>query len=145
MIGAARIVPSADGTYRPDPAGQWAAICPVRNSNLKLVDCVAWHVEMSGRWWLRHGDECPLLGARQLAVARYFGEVIQLHSTPEDWLLALGRGVAILKWDVDYRDLFDGVARVECDSPALQERLRDALRRWEPSVTIKPSEVRRAA
>ena len=145
MIGAARIVPSADGTYRPDPSGQWAVILPVRDREGELCDLAAWFPNQPERWWLRFGDATPLLGARALAVAAYFGDPIELFPTPEQWALAGGRGCAALNWCAPIGDLFEGVSRVECDSPALQVRLRDTLRRWEPPVTVKPSEARRAA
>ena len=141
-VPAARILPYDDGTYRPDPDGDWAVILPVRDRNKELCDLVAWLLDEPGRWWLRHGDETPILGSRRLAVAAYFGDTIRLYSTPERWLLARGDGAVVLKWDVDCRNLFDGVGRVECDCPVLELRFRDSLRRWEPLLT---SETRHAA
>ena len=126
---------SDDGTYFPDPTGEWAVILPVRDRNNELCDLVAWLLDDPGRWWLRHGDETPILGCRRLAVAAYFGDAIKLYSTPERWLVARGHGAVILKWDVDCRDLFDGVARVECDCPTLATKFRQTLRRWEPKIT----------
>ncbi len=117
MIGAARIVVASDGTYRPDTAGQYAVIIAVHDQDREIADLCAWFPDRPGRWWLRYADEAPILGARALAMARYFGEAIKLYSTPERWLLVRGDGVVILRWSVDYRDLFDGVGRVECDSP----------------------------
>ena len=142
MIGAARIVPSADGTYQPDPSGEWAVILPVRDRDGELCDLATWFSDQPGRWWLRHGDETPILGSRRLAVAAYFGDAIRLYSTPERWLLASGDGTVVLKWGVDCRDLFEGVKRVDCDCPPLEARFRDSLRQWEPLLT---SEVRYAA
>ena len=135
MIPAARIRTADDGTYRPDSTGEWAAILPVHDRHNELCDLVAWLLDEPGCWWLRHSDETPILGTRRLAVAAYFGDAIHLYSTPERWLLARGDGAVVLKWDVDCRDLFDGVARVVCDCPALEARFRDSLRRWEPLVT----------
>lgn len=134
MIGAARVVVAGDGTYRPDASGQYGAILPVYGSDGELGDLVAWFLEQPTHWWLRDGGE-PILGSRALAVAAFFGDPIRLYSTPEQWLLAGGSGVVILLWDVDCRELFDGVGHVECDCPQLEQRFRQALRRWEPSVT----------
>ena len=41
-FGAARIVTSADGTYRPDQAGEWAAVMGVHDRFGELVDLVSW-------------------------------------------------------------------------------------------------------
>ncbi len=140
----AQIATFADGTYRRDPGGEWAVILPVHDRDKTLCDLVAWLLDDPGSWWLRHGDETPILGSRRLAVAAYFGDAIRLYSTPQHWLLARGDGAVVLKWDVDCRDLFDGVARVECDCPALETRFRDSLRRWEPLLT-SVRDVRHAA
>lgn len=143
-IPASRIITFADGRYKRDSSGRPAIIWPVLNSERELVDTLAWHVETPTRWWLRYADDCPLLGARQLAVARYFGDSIQLHPTPQHWLLAHGKGVVILRWDFDYRGLFEGVPSVECDCSALKTRIRDSFRRWEPLV-ISTWKVRHVA
>ena len=69
-IGAARIATRPNGTYTPDPAGEWAAVIPVMGFTLEpvgvdengaliwddvysLIDIVAWHPTNPGRWWLR--------------------------------------------------------------------------------------------
>ena len=88
-----------------------------------------------------YADDCWLLGSRQLAVAAYHGDAIRLHSTPERWLRAGRVGVVILNWGIDCRDLFEGVERVECNSPQLEQMLRRGLRRWEPPL----ASVREAA
>ena len=137
MIPAARIITSADGRYRRDPSGRPAIIWPVRDSERELVDLVAWHVEAPGHWWLFYADDCPLLGARQLAVARYFGDSIELHPTPQDWLLASRQGVVILRWDVNYRDIFEGVGTVQCCSVDFESRFRQALRAREPATIVR--------
>ena len=66
VLGAARIMTSADGTYRPDAAGEWAAILAVHDRFGELVDLVSWLPENPCRWWLRIGDETPVLGAQAL-------------------------------------------------------------------------------
>ncbi len=140
-LPAARIVTSADGTYKCDPNGRPALIWPVRNTERELVDTVAWHIETPGHWWMHYGDDCPLLGARQLAIARYFGDAIELHPTPHDWLLAHGNGVVILRWDVDYRDVFEGVGTVQCCSVNFEHRFRRALRALEPDIVVGASRM----
>ena len=144
MIAAARIITAGDGTYRPDTSGEWAAILAVHDQDGEVADLCAWFLDQPSRWWLYYGDEMPILGARALAVAAYFGDPIRLHSTPERWLLARGDGVVILRWDVDCRELFEGVSHVECDCPQLQRRFHQALRSWEPPVSIV-GEARHAA
>ena len=141
-LPAARIVTSADGTYKCDPNGRPALIWPVRNTERELVDTVAWHVETPTHWWMYFGDDCPLLGARQLAVACYFGDAIELHPTPQSWLLALGRGVVILRWNyLDLDLLFDGVGTVHCCSFDFEHRFRQALRAREPDIVVGASRM----
>ena len=139
MIGAARIATSDDGTYQPDPAGEWAAILAVHDRFGELVDLVSWLPENPCRWWLRVGDETPILGSQALAFAADCGESIHLVSTPNAWLSArLRHGdhevVCILSWAVDLCPLFHGVETVVCDTPGLARRLREKLREWEPEV-----------
>ena len=139
-----RIVTAADGTYRRDRDGLPAATLAVRDRYGELCDFLAWIPPARSPWWLLHGGETPILGARALALAAYFGDTVRLYSTPEAWAVAGGDDVVILKWDVDCGELFEGVARVECDCPELQQRLRQMLRRWEPTlVTVR--EVSHAA
>ena len=143
MIGAARIVVSGDGTYQPDASGQWAAILAVHDQDGEVADLVAWLVDRPGRWWLRYG-EVVVLGARTLAVARYHGDPITLHDTPQSWALARGVGACVLRWDVDLRELLDGIARVDC-APNLADRLRRSLRQWEPVMPAPARRIRDAA
>ncbi len=151
MIGAAPIATSDDGTYQPDPAGEWAAILAVHDRFGELVDLVSWLPENPCRWWLRVGDETPILGCQALAFAADCGKRIRLWSTPEQWLRAGGLGqrhqdVCILHWGVDLAPLFDGVSHVLCESLGLEHRLRSTLRIWEPKINTTPrSEVRNAA
>ena len=142
-IPAARIRADKDGTFRRDPEGEPAIIWPVLDSDREIVNLVAWHVETPTRWWLFYADDCPLLGARQLAVARYFGDPVQLHPTPQHWVLANRQGVVILRWDIDYHDVFDGVGSVQCCSVDFEHRFRQALRAREPATIVR--EMRHAA
>ena len=131
VFGAARIVPSDDGTYEPDPAGEYAAILGVHDRDGELVNLCAWFPDKPGHWWLRYRDECFFLGARALEIAAYFGDPIELHGTPQDWALAGGQGACVLRWDVDLRPWFEGVRRVD-SHPAVAARLRQNFRTWEP-------------
>ena len=142
-FGASRIVTAADGTYRPDTEGEWAAALGVHDQDGELADLVAWFPDRPGRWWLRYG-EVVVLGARALAVARYFNDPTTLHGTPQSWALARGKGVCVLRWDVDLWELFDGIARVDC-VPNLADRLRRSLRQWEPVLPAPARRVRHAA
>ncbi len=155
-IGAARIVTSADGTYTPDPAGEWAAVMPVMGFTVEpvgfnverhlvwddiygLIDLVAWHPTNPGRWWLRRGDMTPILGVRDLRMAADLNESITVYETPEAWgrdAGAGGHGVCVLQWAAPLNELFEGVARVECESPRLKRRLVSAWRSWEPGARL---------
>ncbi len=139
MLGAAPVMTSANGTYRPDPAGEWAAILAVHDRFGELVDLVSWLPENPCRWWLRLGDETPVLGAQALALAADCGKSIRLFSTPERWLRGRGdrghhRDACVLNWGVDLRPLFDGLSQIWCDTLGLERRLREKLRQWEPEI-----------
>ena len=145
FIGAARIVSHRDGTYTPAATGEWVVLMGVFDRLGELCDLVAWQPDHPGRWWLRVGDVCPLLGAGNLELAVLCHESITVHPTPEARVRAAGRGVCILDWDAPLNEIFDGVVAVECSNPTLKHQFRQALRRREPSITIKRQEVSRAA
>ncbi len=159
-IGASRIATKPDGTYTPDPAGEWAAVMSVMGFMLEpvgfgadgalvwddiyeTVDIVAWFTEAPDRWWLRRADATPIIGVRELRMAADLGNPITLFETPESWALADGHGVCVVIWGARLNELFDGVGRVECESPAHRDRFTKALRQWEPEVTGR--RVRHAA
>ena len=146
MIGAARIVTSRDGRYRPDPDGELAIILAVSAFQLEVVDVdlneaevyattdiVAWFPEKPGRWWMRLGTE-PVLGARDLRIAADMGGTIRLHPTPLTWAEAGGRGVCVLQWGSHLRPLFEGVERIDYSDPRLKYKVTRMLRSWEPEV-----------
>ena len=153
-FGRSRVQPLASGAYRPSGDGQWAVILGVQDRFDEIVDLVAWLPKDPSRWWLRDGDETPILGARALAFAADCHEPATLLPTPEAWLFAhrerpkidarmtgaevyVGPDavVCIMDWGVDLGPLFDGVSRVNCESQALSERFTTALRQWEPKIT----------
>ena len=149
-LGVERIVTTTSGTFAPDDHGKLAAVLGVDDRYGELVDLVAWFPDRPSPWWLRHGDDCPILGAAALAQAAWHGEAVKLYSTPEAWLSAQSREgsgwmVCILDWGVDLAPLFDGVSRVNCDSPELQNRLWRAFRKREPRITAPGRGARRAA
>ena len=143
--GADRIKPSSDGIYKPDPAGEPAIILAVVDSNDRWCDTLAWFYDDPSKWWCLFGDETPVLGAENLGVAAFCGHPIVLHATPQDWLLAGGKGACVIRWGAYLRELFDGIPAVRCDSPALRARLQNALRSWEPRLTVSRVEVAHAA
>ena len=149
-FGRARVQPLASGAYRPSCDGKWAVILEVRDRHNELADLVAWLPGDPGHWWLRDGDETPLLGARSLAYAADCHEPVTLLPTPEAWLFAHRERserclVSIMDWGVDLAPLFEGVLRIDCDSPELQKRLQRALRAWEPKITVARQEGLHAA
>ncbi len=139
-----------DGTWRADPSGAPAVMKPVLDRFNDWVDILAYHVDDPCEWRLRFGDSCPLLGADALAMAAYHHDPVTLCSTPERWLIGQRRApsapspVCILDWGVGLGPLFDGVSHVECDSPALRDRLRKALRSWEPKMSTRRSHPARS-
>ena len=149
-FGRARIQPLASGNYRPSDDGKWAVILEVRDRHNELADLVAWLPEDVSRWWLRHGDETPLLGARSLVFAADCHEPVTLLPTPEAWLFSHSKPnshaiVCVLDWGVDLGPLFEGVSQVECDGSELQKRLQRSIRAWEPQIRAPRQGARRAA
>lgn len=151
-FGRARIQPLEGGTYRPVAAGQAAVILAVDDRYGEIADLVVWSPDKPSEWWLRFGDECPILGAADLAFAADCHEPVTLLPTPEAWLFSHSKPnsravVAVIDWGVDIGPLFEGVTTVSCDSPELRDRFRKALRAWEPKTTSTSStrEVRHAA
>ncbi len=130
-----------DGTWRADPSGAPAVLIPVHDRDGVAVDIIAYHLNDPSEWRLRFGDECPILGAADLAQAAWYQEPVSFYSTPERWLIGRRRApsvpspVCILDWGVELEPLFEGVSRVECDSPELRDRFRKAIRSWEPKIT----------
>ena len=138
----------ADGTWRVDPSGAPAVLVPVRDRLGDWVDIVAYHIDQPCEWRVRFNDCSPVLGGEALAMAAYHHDPVALFSTPERWLLSQWRTspppVCVLDWGVDLGPLFDGVSHVECDSPALRDRFRKALRSWEPKMSTRRSHPARS-
>lgn len=152
ISGTAHIRPEAGGTFRYDPKGQPATTLGVNDRHGNLVDVVAW-CDDSRHWWLRRGDQTPILGARALAIAAWHGEPVKIHCTPEGWFQAIERAsgtdttarICILQPGADLRPLLDGVSRVDCETADLEDMLRRDLRAWEPKITSPPKAARHAA
>lgn len=136
MMHVHKITTHRDGSFVFTPDGEPAIVAKIHDAHGALSDFVAWQPERPGQWWLRHGD-IAVLGGHTLAVAAWHGDNIRLSPTPQDWFRTRQRGVCILLWTAPMRELFEGVSRVECDSPELQQRLEPALRRWEPRITTR--------
>ncbi|MCH8096405.1 MAG: hypothetical protein IID53_04950 [Proteobacteria bacterium] len=146
-LGVERIVTTAGGTFAPDDVGVLAAVLGVDDRYGELVDLVAWRPGRSSPWWLRHGDDCPILGARALAMAAWHGEAVKLYASPEAWLRAQyhGDAVCILRRGIDLRPLFDGVSRVDCETIKLKQHLERQLRAFEPRLWVPAEGTRHAA
>ena len=139
MINAAHIRVMPDGQHIRLDGKAAATVMLVRDRHGYPADLVAWLESEPGYWWLREGDETPIVGARQLAGAEMTSAALPIYPTPATWLEAGGDGVCVLDWDMDLAGLFDaltldvghlqaGVAR------ALAERLRTNFRTHEPNI-----------
>ena len=144
LLSMVRIETNTDGHFEFAPNGESVILTRVHDRHGEVVDFVAWRPDEPGSWWLRRGDETPILGARNLAMAAYYGDPITLHPTPQDWLLAGWKGACIIKWSWPLDDLFEGVGEIWCDSEPLRQKMIAAWRRWEPPVIVR-QEVRYAA
>ena len=106
------------------------------------VDLVAWREDAPGEWWMREGDETPIVGARQLAGAEWVGFPLSIYPTPAAWAASGGDGVCVIDWDMNLLHLFDGldldVGHLQlATARSLAQRLRDNFREYEPKI-IEP-------
>ena len=158
-VSLGRVRFSDDGSWRADPSGAPAVLASVHDRYGDLVDLVAWLPDKPSAWWLRYGDECPILGAADLAQAAWYQEPVSLYSTPESWLRARCRArdgdhhhqegdrrrCCILRWGLDLTALFAGVRVVHCETAELEHRLLRLFRAWEPKTSSAPEVQRHAA
>ncbi len=127
-----------NGTFAADSSGMEAILMPVHDRYGEWVDNLAYHLSNPGEWRLQFDDSTPVLGAAELACAAFHHDPIVLHPTPEAWLRAGCRGVAILNWGCPLRDLFAGVGEVHGEHPLLRKSLRRNFRKEEPNVKAPP-------
>ena len=142
MINAAHIRVMPDGQHFRLDGKAAATIMLVRDRHGYPADLVAWLEGEPGHWWLREGDETPIVGARQLAGAEMTAAPLPIHPTPATWLESGGDGVCVLDWDMNLAGLFDGltldVGHLRADvARALAGRLRTNFRTHEPKI-IEP-------
>ncbi len=111
----------------------------VRDRRGLPVDLVAWREDAPGEWWMREGDETPILGAGQLAGAEWVGFPLSIYPTPAAWAASGGDGVSVIDWDMNLLHLFDAltldVGHLRADvARALAGRLRTNFRTHEPKI-----------
>ncbi len=143
-LTAVRIVTEDDGTYSVDPRGRLAALIPVRDRWGEIVDAVAFFPEEPEQWWLRYGDETPILGAEALAYAAWEHQPLMLWETPLQWLLQHRSGSVVLDWGVDLRTIFEDIPTVACQSTALSDRLRQNFLKFGPRLTVRTGAARQS-
>ena len=136
-LTAIRIACKNDGTYSVDPHGRLAALIPVQDRWGEIVDAVAFFQDESEQWWLRYGDETPILGAEALAEAAWERQPLMLWETPLQWLLQRRSGSVVLDWGVDLRPLMEEIPAVSCQSTALSDRLQENFLRFGPRLTVR--------
>ena len=136
-LAAIRIATKDDGTYTVDPHGRLGVLVPVRDRWGEIVDTVAFLQDEPEQWWLRFGDETPILGAWELAHAAYQHQALILWENPLQWLLKHRSGAVVLDWGVDLRVLLENIPSITCQSHALQDRLRRNFLEFGPRLTVR--------
>ena len=136
-LTALRIETKSDGTYTADPQGRLAVLVPVRDRWGEIADIVAFTQEAPEQWWCRYGDETPILGAWALAHAAWERQPLVLWETPLQWLLQRRSGSVVLDWGVDLRPVFEDIPVIDCQSPALRERLRQNFLEFGPELSVR--------
>ena len=136
-LTALRIAVKDDGTYSVDACGKLAALVPVLNRWGEIVDAVAFFPDEPEQWWLRFGDETPILGAEALNYAECDSQPLMLWETPLQWLLQRRKGAVVLDWGVDLRPLLEEIPAITCQSKALSERLHKNFLDFGPRLTVR--------
>ena len=136
-LTAIRIAGKNDGTYSLDPHGRLAVLIPVRDRWGEIVDIVAFIQDEPEQWWRRYGDETPILGAQALAQAIFERRELVLWETPLQWLLQRSRGSVVLDWGVDLRPIFEDIPAINCQSPALSDRLQQNFLEFGPRLSVR--------
>lgn len=136
-LTAIRIAGKDDGTYSLDPHGRLAVLVPVRDRWNEIVDIVAFIQDEPEQWWRRYGDETPILGVPALVQAGFERQPLVLWETPLQWLLQRRSGSVVLDWGVDLRPLFEDIPAVNCQSPALRDRLQENFLAFGPQLTVR--------
>jgi hypothetical protein len=114
----ARIRICSDRSFEPDETGTLAVLLPVELDPEIEIDTVAWTPDRPRRWFFeRH--VASHLGDRALHRAQWFGQPINLVSTPALWLTAPDQSMCILDWQANLRGIFGDVADIVCSSPEL--------------------------
>lgn len=146
-VGVARIAPQADGTYRPDPAGEVrAVILPAQPpSDMDDLgrhidqlfdlggDLVAFDATNPARWWMRFG-KAAVLNPEPLDRAAYERTPARLFASPLEWMRVAGAGgildctagSVILDWN-RAAAVLAGLDAIEC-GPHLVDALNAVLR-----------------
>ncbi len=132
-----RITVKDNGTYSVDPHGRLAALIPVRDRWGEIVDTVAFFPDEPEQWWLRFGDETPILGAEALNYAECDSRPLMLWETPLQWLLQRRKGAVVLDWGVDLRPVFQDIPTVDSQSTALSDRLQQNFLEFGPRLTVR--------
>ncbi len=123
----ARIDVLPDGRFRHE-GSKPAIIVPVRDRHGLICELVAYLDGDPGSWLLKEGDQCPVLGAKELAGAPMVPGAIELSPTPADWVAAGGCGVCIIDWDAPLFDLFRDVEiELRHLDSAVQRAMRERL------------------
>lgn len=133
------IEPQHDGTFRfrsEDGGGKPHVCLNVDDRYGVWCEIVAWRVDNPSRWFLRYGDQTPILGAAKLAWANAEQREVALHGTPEGWIMAGMKGVCVIDWRVDLRELFVDVARVICESEELRRHLYKVLHQRDTRIKV---------
>ena len=139
MINAAHIRVMPDGQHFRLDGKAAATIMLVRDRHGYPADLVAWLAGEPDHWWMREGDETPILGASQLAGAEWVGFPLSIYPTPAAWAASGGDGVCVIDWDMNLLHLFDGldldVGHLQlATARSLAQRLRDNFREYEPKI-----------
>lgn len=120
-----------DWHFQPDPQGRAAVIIGISDFS-EVYDAVCFFSDSPRRWWTFRGA-ASLLGERAVRLAAANRRPVVLLETPQKWLWRTTcegeRFCCLLDWRSDPRLLLPFVGHVECETPALQRRLEDAIAR----------------
>lgn len=111
-----------------DEGGTPISMLAVSTVTTDAEDVVAWTNGNPNRWFRLYGLGI-VLGDLQIQHSNLSGLSLKLYANPRSWLEGKGRGACILDWTANPMEALGYPNSIECETAALEQRLRDTYER----------------